>query len=713
MSANILPERINRLDELAMNLWWTWHEDARKVFRALNYMLWRKTTHNPIRQLHDIGVETLNAASKDPAFLAIYDNAIAALDAECPRDSIYSTREQVLSNLVAYFSMEFAIHNSLPIYAGGLGVLSGDICKEASDMRIPLIGLGFMYPLGYFHQHISADGWQEEIYEQLDFKVAPIQQVISNNGSNVIAKVKIDHIDLALGAWLVLVGNTRVYLLDTNLDENPPEYRSLSARLYIADQTLRLQQEIILGIGGVRVLRNLNISPTIWHANEGHTSFMMLERIREKIVSGSPLREAVEQTQASTVFTTHTPVLAGHDSFSMEQVKRFLGSYLQSIDINPDELLKLGQVPNSSLPNFNMTAFALRLSEYRCGVSKLHGSVTRKMWNMLWPEIEEHNVPISSITNGVHVLAWLAPELAELFTLHFGNNWVQKQDDSLMWKQIFEINDEDFWSVHQLLKRKLLAAMREWARSRWIEDHVPPGHILALGALLDPDVLTIGFTRRFAEYKRPSLLFQDIERLKRIVNNTYRPVQFIFAGKSHPADISSKYLLQQVYRQARDINFHGHIAFVEDYNLHIARYLVQGVDVWLNTPRRLQEASGTSGMKAALNGVPNFSILDGWWAEAFNGHNGWSIGSKEKAMTTDEEDLVDAKDIYNILENEIVPLYYSRDRGGVPHKWIQTAKSAIYSVAPIFCARRMMKDYLEKYYRPIAMSQSDTIQPSN
>ncbi len=701
------PERISRIDELAKNLWWVWHEDARKVFRALSYPLWRQSKHNPVKQLKEISSEALQIASKDPAFLSLYDSAIAAFDAEFANsDVVLRTNEHIkLPDSLAYFSMEFAIHSSLPIYAGGLGILAGDICKEASDMGVTLVAIGFMYPQGYFQQRVSSDGWQEERYKQLDFQEVPISRVLSKTGNAVIAKVKLDHTEIAIGVWQVEVGHTKVYLLDTNLEENPVIYRQLSARLYVADPDLRLQQEIILGIGGVRVLRALGINPSIWHANEGHTAFMMLERVREKIAAGVSFEETIKQVRDTTVFTTHTPVLAGHDSFPLDQVKRFLGSYLQSIELPPEMFLKLGQLDKTGNQNFNMTVFAFRLAQHCCAVSKIHGKVTRKMWHGLWKEVPEENVPIASITNGVHIPSWIAPELAELFTIYLGNNWMKEQNRAISWKGVSDIPDERFWSVHQLLKRKLIGAMRECARSRFIEDHILPGQMLAMGTLFDPEVLTIGFTRRFTEYKRPELVFRDIERLKRIANNTFCPVQIVFAGKSHPADYASKQLLQRVYKRAMDAEFQGHIAFIEDYNMHLARYLVQGVDVWLNTPRRLQEACGTSGMKAALNGVLNLSIPDGWWDEAFNGKNGWSIGSNQVASKPEDEDITDSESIYQLLENEIVPLYYSRDRGGVPNNWISRAKETIQSIVPVFCARRMMNEYVEQMYKPAFQSR--------
>jgi glycogen phosphorylase len=697
-----LPVRISRLDELANNLWWSWHEEARRVFRALDYPLWHMSGHNPVKQLREVDSDTLQAAATEPAFLAMYDSVMSAFDAEMSTSNTWFGRNHplLMTGPVAYFSMEFAIHHSLPIYAGGLGVLAGDICKEASDLGLPLVAIGFIYPQGYFCQHISSDGWQEEIYHQLDFQEVPISQVLSATGDAAITKLELGNVTIAIGAWQVRAGRTNIYLLDTNLEENPVDYRQLSARLYVADREQRLQQEVILGIGGVRVLRAMNINPSVWHANEGHTAFMMLERIREQIAAGLPFSEAVNRVQAATIFTTHTPVMAGHDSFSAELVEKYLGSYWKSIGLTRETLLHFGQHDSSGIQNFNMTAFALRMANQRCAVSQLHGIVTRRMWHCLWPEVPEDQVPISHITNGIHVPSWIAPELIDLLQKYLGNNWMRQHDAPKIWEHVLDIPDEEFWAVHQQLKRKLLSTLREGGRNRWARNNISPGQVLAMGALLDPEALTIGFARRFTEYKRPALIFRDIERLKRIINSQWHPVQIVFAGKSHPADFSSKHLLHQVYSLATDRELQVRIAFVEDYDMHMSRYLVQGVDVWLNNPRRLQEACGTSGMKAAINGVPNLSVRDGWWHEGYNGKNGWAIGDDQVAPTPEAEDAADAESIYRLLEDEIVPLYYSRDRGGIPHDWIRMTKEAIRSILPIFCSSRMMKEYVEQMYQP-------------
>ncbi len=698
-----LPERIGRLGELAYNLWWSWHPQARDLFRALDYSLWRMSGHNPVKQLREISADRLEAAAADLSFLTLYDSVMSAFDADMSNgDTWFRARyPNRLSGPIAYFSAEFAVHNSLPIYAGGLGILSGDICKEASDVGLPLVGVGLMYPQGYFHQHISSDGWQEEIYRQLDFDEVPIIPVLSHGEHKPLAKVWLGNRFVSVRVWQVRVGRTNIYLLDTNVEENSPSDRQLSARLYIADREVRIEQEIILGMGGVRVLRALGIEPAIWHANEGHTAFMMLERLREEVGKGVTFAEALERVRATTVFTTHTPVAAGHDIFPVQLVERYFHSYWESLGIDREAFLNLGRDGGTDSHAFNMTVLALRMADQRNAVSQLHGKVTRKMWHRLWSEAREEEVPISHVTNGIHVPTWIAPELGQLYEKYLGRDWVKRHDDAELWQRVLDIPDDELWEVRQLLKGKLMRFIREYAQQRWAEGAVTPQRVLAMGALLDPQALTIGFARRFTEYKRPALIFQDVERLKRIVKDRWHPVQIILAGKSHPADFPSKHLLHRVYVAAMDAEFRGRIAFVEDYDMHIAHYLTQGVDVWLNTPRRLREACGTSGMKATLNGVPHLSILDGWWHEGYNGANGWAIGDGIEAASS-EDDKADAEALYRLLEEKIVPLYYDRDRSGVAHSWIRMVKEAIRSVIPVFCTRRMLKEYAERMYAKAA-----------
>jgi starch phosphorylase len=702
-----LPTRINRLEELANNLWWSWHTQARDLFRALDYPLWRSGGHNPVKQLHEISTDKLAAAATDPAFLNLYDSVMLTFDSEISaKDSWFTTKyPNVLDGPIAYFSMEFAIHNSLPIYAGGLGVLAGDVCKEACDLGLPLVGVGFMYPQGYFHQHISAEGWQEEIYRQLDFDEAPINPinpVPHSSWCGPLVRIQLGDRPLHIGVWQVRLGRVDLYLLCCDVEGNMPQDKQLCARLYTADQEQRIQQEFVLGVGGVRTLRALGIKPSVWHANEGHNAFMMLECIRQEVEKGVNFTEALQKVKASTVFTTHTPVAAGHDIFPISLVEKYLHDYWESLGISREIFLELGQQDGTSGQTFNMTVLALKLADHRNAVSQLHGQLTRRMWHGLWPEVKKNETPISSITNGIHVPTWAAPEMSRLYENYLGVDVSRRLDDINFGKSVLNITDEELWAVRQILKRKLMGAMVERARQCSTERECTAQQVWAMGALLDPEVLTIGFVRRFTEYKRPELIFHDVERFKRTVTDIWRPVQIIFAGKSHPADLPSKQLLHHVYTLATDNEFQGRIAFVEDYDMHMARYLVQGVDVWLNTPRRLQEACGTSGMKASVNGVLNLSVLDGWWYESYNGANGWAIGDEVKARDPGEEDRLDAEALYRLLEEKIVPLYYERDRAGVPHGWMHMVKEAISSIVPVFCTQRMLKEYVEQMYIPAA-----------
>jgi starch phosphorylase len=625
------------------------------------------------------------------------------------KDSWFSTKyPNVLDDPVAYFSMEFAIHNSLPIYAGGLGVLAGDTCKEASDLGLPLVGVGFMYPQGYFHQHISADGWQEEVYRRLDFDEAPINPINPVHRSKwcgPLIQLKLGDKPFYIGVWQVRLGRGNLYLLCCDVEGNMPQDRQLCARLYTADQEQRIQQEIVLGIGGVRALRALGVKPSVWHANEGHCAFMMLERVREEVEKGDTFTEALQKVQAATVFTTHTAVPAAVDIFPFSLVEKYFHDYWQSLRINRETFLELGRNGDKSDQTFNMTALALGMANHRNAVSQLHGKVTRRMWQALWPGVGEDEVPIFHITNGIHTPTWVAREMGALYEKHLGRDVSRRYDDTSLPELVLNIPSEELWTVHQTLKRKLIAAMIERARQCSTERECKASQVLAMGSLFDQDTLTVGFVRRFAGYKRPELIFHDIERLKRIVTDTWHPVQIIFAGKSHPADIPSKQLLHNVYAVATNREFQGRIAFVEDYDIHMAHYLVQGVDVWLNTPHRLYEACGTSGMKAAVNGVLHLSVRDGWWYEGYNGANGWAIGDEVEVYDPMMEDKSDAKALYRLLEEEIVPLYYERDRNGVPQGWVHMVKEAINSIVPHFSARRMLKEYIEQMYIPSVRKQ--------
>jgi starch phosphorylase len=697
-----LPDRINRLDELAIDLWWSWQPDARAIFRRLDYTLWRATAHNPVRMLWTMPRQKLDAAAADPEFVARYDRAIAALDAARSGQATWWAERfpHLEHHSVAYFSAEFALHQSLPIYAGGLGVLAGDHCKEASDLGIPLIGVGFMYPQGYFHQHVSVEGWQEESYERLTWADAPIEQAITRDGKPCVTAVPLGDRTVLVAVWRVRLGRVKLYLLDTDLEENAPWDRELSARLYGGDRETRIQQEIILGIGGVRALKALGSDPSVFHLNEGHAAFVVLQRIRDLIEQGATFDRALEEIRATTVFTTHTPVPAGHDAFPFHLVEKHLAGCWGTLGSHRDQFLALGSYDNGGGTQFNMTALALRSSGKVNAVSRLHGDVTRGMWAPMWPGVDERQRPVASVTNGVHQPTWLAADMWDLFNAHLGSNWTERHDDPELWNAVLGIPDEALWTVRQALRRYLFTFIRERARQLWTVERVSTPRVVAGGTLLAPETLTIGFARRFTGYKRPELIFHDPERLARILNAAERPVQIIFAGKSHPADDIGKHNLQRVYKRALDPAFGGRVAFVDDYDLHVAHFLVQGCDVWLNNPRKPMEASGTSGMKAAINGVPHLSIGDGWWAEGFDGTNGWTI---DGGVTGDNYDAVDAADaaaLYRLLEEEVVPAFYDRDAAGVPRRWMAIVKQAIRTVAPMFSARRMVKEYVDRMYAP-------------
>jgi len=697
-----IPDRIKRLPELASDLWWVWNPQAREVFRTLDYPLWRQTAHNPVLMLRLVSQDTLNAAIQDTRYLANYDAALDALHAaRTAKDTWWQRRNPDTAGPIAYFSAEFALHQSLPIYAGGLGVLAGDHCKEASDLGIPLIGVGFMYPQGYFHQMVSPEGWQQESYERLDWTNAPVEPAVTADGKPCVVAVPLGNRSVLASVWRVRLGRVKLYLLDTDLEENAPWDRELSARLYGGDRETRIQQEIILGVGGVRALKALGTTPAVWHLNEGHAAFVVLQRIRDMIEQGQSFESALQEVRRSTIFTTHTPVPAGHDAFPFSLVETHLAGAWGTLGDLREAFLALGHYDNGSGPMFNMTALALRTAGSTNAVSQLHGEVTREMWGPIWPGVPDDKRPVRAITNGIHVPTWLAWDMARLFEEYLGPDWLERHDEATLWARVMNIPDEELWAVRQSLRQYLFAFIRERARQRWTDEHVSAGRVVAAGTLLDPNALTLGFARRFTGYKRPELVFQDPDRLLRILNAARRPVQIVFSGKAHPADETGKHHLQQVYRRAIDPRFAGRVAFVDDYDLHVAHFLVQGCDVWLNNPRKPLEASGTSGMKASINGVPHLSIGDGWWAEGYTGTNGWLIDPKASG-DQDAIDAADAAALYTLLENEVVPAFYERDSHGIPRAWLSIVRQAIVTVSPRFSARRMVKEYADDLYRPAA-----------
>ncbi len=705
----VVPSRIARLPELAYNLWWSWHPEALALFRALDPELWAEVTHNPIQLLQRVSPEKLAAVVQDQAYLAQYDQVLADFDAYMQvKDTWFhrtypNLKSKIQNPLVVYFSAEFGLHECMPIYSGGLGVLSGDHCKEASDLGLPFVGVGFLYPQGYFTQHITPDGVQEAAYGKLDLGNLPAVPATGPDGKPVVIKVELPGRDVYAKVWHIQVGRVPLYLMDTDVDPNAPRDRELSARLYGGDQEMRIAQEIILGIGGVRAVRALGLQPAVWHLNEGHAAFLGLERIRELMQDqGLTFAEARQAVSVNAVFTTHTPVAAGNDEFPLWLIDKYFSLYWDSLGLSREEFIDLARQSRPWGPTFSMTMLALRLAAQYNGVSKLHGHVSRQMWHNLWPDVPVDEVPITSVTNGVHTRTWLAPELGRLYDQYLDSDWEACLDNPGTWNGIDAIPDEVLWNVKRQLKYKLIDYVRERLRRDWSRGVLQIEQVIAAGALLDPDALTIGFARRFATYKRATLLFRDVARLLRLLNQPGRPVQVIFAGKAHPADEPGKSFIRQIYRAAREQAFAGRIVFLEDYDIEMARHLVAGVDVWLNNPRRPLEASGTSGQKASLNGIPNVSILDGWWREGYNGENGWAIGDEQEWADKEAQDAADAQALYAILENEVIPLYYTRDATGIPHGWLAKVRQAIKTIAPAFSTRRMVKEYVERMYVPAA-----------
>lgn len=694
-----IPEKIGRLPELAFNLWWSWTPEARELFRRLDYPLWRQTRHNPVEMLIELSPEQLEKRAKNAGWLRQYEKVMIMFDRmlENGHTWFHTTYPELKDQTIAYFSFEFGLHNSLPIYSGGLGILSGDHAKEASDLGLPFVGVGFMYPQGYFRQRVPSHGWQEAVYELIDIDRAPIQIVEDEDGQDLKISVELGHRTVYARIWRVNVGRNPLYLLDTDVDENDPWDRELSARLYSGDSEMRIRQEIMLGIGGVRALQALGIKPAAWHMNEGHSAFLLLENVRQKVADGLNFDEAVDLVRRNSIFTTHTPVPAGHDAFSYHLLDQYFSDYWDEMGVNREKFLALGAHEEEWGQAFNMTVLALHLANKTNGVSKLHGEVSREMWQPVWPELDVEQIPITSVTNGVHVPTWISSELSMLFSKYLGADWSEHQDDPLLWQRIVDVPAEELWEVHMILKFKLMRFLRAQARRSWIKGRSDPTQVLTSGTMLDPEALTIGFARRFATYKRATLIFRDAERLKKLLLDTHRPVQIVFAGKAHPADDPGKALIQEIYNMSKHNQIGGRIAFVQDYDMHSARYFTQGVDVWMNTPRRPHEASGTSGMKASLNGIPNFSVLDGWWVEGYSGANGWAINGEQFDDHGTQDDH-DAESIYRLLEEEIVPLYYDRDHDNIPRGWIEVMREAIRTTTPEFSMSRMVKEYTNELY---------------
>ncbi len=705
-----IPDRIARLVEIAYNLWWTWHPEAQELFRRIDTRLWEDVYHNPILFLREVRQSSLEQAATDPEFIRAYHDVLTLFDEYQVKGSNWfkESYPDKVNKPIAYFSAEFGLHECLPIYSGGLGILSGDHTKEASDLGLPFIGIGFLYPQGYFRQTITEHGDQEASYVKVRFAEVPAQPAFTADGKEVVVSVGLPARNnlpdrrVYAKVYHLQVGNVPLYLMDTDIHPNPQEDRELSARLYGGDEEMRIAQEMVLGIGGVRALRALGIEPAVYHMNEGHSAFLVLERGRQLVESGLSFAEAKEIIRKSTVFTTHTPVPAGHDTFPFPMIDKYFPKSHDYLKIDREEFLNLARQDQSWGPTFSMTVLALKMAGRHNGVSQLHGEVSRKMWSWLWPNKKVEEIPISHVTNGIHTETWLAPELKVLFDEYLDKNWTFRIDDQTMWNGVEYIPDAELWEVLHQMRSRLIEFVRLRTRQRLARLGRHPHEMEATEGLLHPNTLTIGFARRFATYKRATLIFHDTERLKRIVHGDgIRPVQFIFAGKSHPRDEPGKAFIREVYHRSHEAGLAGRLVFLEDYDINVARHMVAGVDVWLNTPRRPMEASGTSGQKAGLNGSPNLSILDGWWAEGYNGKNGWSIGDPEATYDNEAaQNHADATSIYDLLETEIVPAFYRRDSKGIPRQWMKIVKECIRTVAPQFSMTRMIKDYTNDLYVP-------------
>ncbi len=698
-----IPQRLARLEEIAMDLWYSWNQPARNLLAQLDEALWESCNRSPRAFLKRVNQSKLDAAADDPAFIGEYNRIVAAYDEYRSRNRRSLGAERLgPDDLVAYFCAEYGLHDSLPIYSGGLGILAGDHCKAASDMRLPLVAVGLLYRQGYFRQTLDIDGRQQATYISSDFEDLPIREALDQHGKSL--RVAIDMADRTVIAriWQARAGHVSLVLLDTDVEENSDRDRGITHRLYGGDRTTRIEQEIVLGIGGVRALDALQLKPTVFHINEGHAAFLILERVRVMMATrGLDYGAALEAVAANTVFTTHTPVPAGHDHFSTEMAERYLASYSRSIGIDAHMLLGLGRAEGS--PDFNMTALALRGSRHHNGVSRIHGEVSSRMMASMWPEVEPDENPIDYITNGVHLPTILAPEWHHLFDQYLGFGWMQRLHDPACWEHVHNIPDHLFWSVHQSLKGQ----MQKFVRHRMVEQHARyPGSTSRLERLLEridpqnPNTLTIGFARRFAQYKRGALIFEDLEGLRRILCNPERPVVLVFAGKAHPADGPGQDIIRRIAEISHMREFEGHVVLVEGYDLHLARRLVSGCDVWLNNPLYPLEASGTSGMKAGMNGVINLSVLDGWWAEGYDGKNGWAISPAHHVTDEGKRNSDEARSLLEIVNEQVAPLYYDRGPTGYSPRWVSVSKRSIASLATSFSAHRMVSQYVQNFYLP-------------
>ena len=701
-----LPKRINKLSVISNNLWWSWNTEFLRLFKKIDFDLWETVEKNPVKFLKLVSQERLEMASKDSEFLKEYDKNVENFENYINSKNTWFSEKYPnnKNDLIAYFSAEYGLDETIPIYSGGLGILSGDHLKSASDLGIPLVAVGLLYKSGYFNQKIDGNGIQQSEYNEIEINNLPINPVKNENGQDLIIFVKFPRRRLYLKVWQVNVGRVKLYLLDSDIDENNPEDRDVTLKLYGGDQEMRIRQEIVLGMAGVSLLKTLGLNPTVYHMNEGHSAFLTLELtkdiIEEKHVSFDIARDI---TTSKTVFTTHTPVPAGNDIFPIDLVERYFKDFWPKLGLDREQFLKLGMKPCEELePGFNMGILALKIAGKKNGVSKLHGAVSRELFGEVWPHIAANESPITYVTNGIHTCSWLAPNLKELYNKYLIPYWQDNIHLEYTWEKIKNIPDEKLWEAHNYRKEKLFDLIRENTTNRLRRAGRSYEEIKEIVSKLNPNALTIGFARRFATYKRATLIFKDLERITQILNDESRPVQLVFAGKAHPADKEGQDLIKLIHEISMMPQFKGKIFLLENYNIAMSRYLVSGVDVWLNNPRRPMEASGTSGQKASANGVINFSVLDGWWAEGYNQKNGWTIGTNQEYGSYEEQDRADSESIYYTLENKIIPTYYNKnEKTGMSDKWMELMKNSIISTIGKYSTARMLVDYTNNLYMPL------------
>ena len=701
-----LPKRIEKLSVIANNLWWSWNTEFLRLFQRIDGDLWENSNKNPIKFLKHVSQERLEDVAKDVTFLKEYDKIVEDFEGYMNSKSTWFSKKypEEKGDLIAYFSAEYGLDQTIPIYSGGLGILSGDHLKSASDLGIPLVAVGLLYKNGYFNQKINGNGDQETEYNDIDLYDLPINPVKNDVGDDLVIYVKFPKRRLYLKVWSINVGRVKLYLLDSDIEKNNPEDRDVTLRLYGGDQEMRIRQEIVLGQAGVELLtKYLKLNPTVYHMNEGHSAFLTLELmkniIKEKQVS---FEVAKDITSSKTIFTTHTPVPAGNDIFPLDLVEKYFKDFWPRLGLDREQFLRLGMKPGKELDNgFNMGILALKIAGKKNGVSKLHGAVSRELFGEVWPNIAANEAPIGYVTNGIHTCSWLAPRMKELFNKYLIPYWQDNMYQDQIWEKIRNVPDDKLWNIHNDRKIKLLRLVKDNTYERLRRSGYSYEEINEIISKINPNALTIGFARRFATYKRATLIFKDLERITQIINNSDRPVQLIFAGKAHPADKEGQDLIKYIHQISMMPQFKGKIFLLENYNIAMSRYLVSGVDVWLNNPRRPMEASGTSGQKASVNGVINFSVLDGWWAEGYTQNNGWTIGSNQEYDSYEAQDQADSQSLYRTLEEKIIPTFYNRDKNGMPTKWIELMKNSIITTGGKYSTSRMLVDYTKDYYMPL------------